>query len=231
MYQTKNASAVSHDEGLRQYMLSIYNWMLVGLLISAGTAFFTIESGFLLFLETSPMLFLAIALSPLAIIITMVFGLSSFSESTLKTIYLSFVTLQGVSLGVVVSKYTGASVTTAFLATSVSFGSLSLWGYATKKDLSGWGSGLIMALFGLIAVGLINIFFPSPMLSNLVAIAGVIIFAALTAYDTQKLKDVYITGNFDAGSVQKTVIMGALNLYLDFINMFLYILRLLGEKK
>lgn len=230
MFQNVSSSQVSYDEGLRQYMISIYNWMLAGLLISAGTAFFTMESGLLETLKTSPMLFLAIAISPLFIVIAMAFGINKFAVNSLRTMYLAFVVLQGVSLGAIVSQYTGSSVTVAFLSAAVSFGGLSLWGYTTKKNLSGWGTGLLMALWGLIAIMVINIFVGSPMMTNLISVAGVFLFAALTAYDTQKLKDMYTSQDFDGNSVQKTVIMGALNLYLDFINLFLFILRLVGVK-
>lgn len=223
------------DDGLRSYMIGIYNWMLAGLLISAGVSSFfltgdNIAQSLVESMKESIVLLLVVLLSPLAILLFMSMAYDKLSSSTMKGLYILFTAIEGVSIGIIVSAYTGESVLKAFLSASIAFGGLSLWGYTTKKDLSGWGSLLLMSLFGLIGVSILNIFFPSPLMGNLIAVAGVLIFAALTAYDTQKLKELYYEKR-SREETDKITIMGAINLYLDFVNIFLHLLKLMGEKK
>jgi FtsH-binding integral membrane protein len=228
--------ADARDAGLRSYMLSVYNYMASGVLLTGLVA--------LLFawgnpIETSPAyqvfsqggaLAWIIVLSPLAIVFAMSFGQNRMSQGTLQLLYWSFAVLMGLSMSTVLLRYTGTSVAQAFFATAAGFAGLSLWGYTTKKDLSGFGTFLIMGLVGLIVAMLLNMFFRSQAMDFAISAIGVLIFAGLTAYDTQKIKSMYahVAGTDMQG---KVVIMGALSLYLDFINMFLFILRLFGSSR
>lgn len=217
------------DLGLRKYMTSIYNLMLMGLLVSAGAAWFATASGLLDVLKQGGLLFWIVALSPLGLVFAMSLGIERMKLSTLHGLYWTFVVVEGLGLSVILSRYTGGSILTAFLASAVGFAGCSLYGYMTKRDLGPIGTFLIFALFGLLAVMILNIFIPSPGLSLFIGFAGVLIFAGLTAWDTQTLKEAYsprMTGDYQ----QRIVVMGALNLYLDFLNMFLFILRLVGVK-
>lgn len=222
-------TAESYDRGLRSYMTGIYNWMMLGLLVSAGAAYFSVASGMVTELAKGGLLFWVILLAPLGLIFFMASAMRNSSLNVVRGLYVLFTILEGLSLSVVLIKYTGASVATTFVATAAAFAGLSLWGYSTKKNLSGLGSFLIMAVVGLLVVMILNIFFPSPVISLLIGIAGVLIFAGLTAYDTQKLKDAY--GSYVSEDEQARMsVWGALDLYLDFLNLFLFLLRFLGVK-
>ncbi|MDG5489393.1 Bax inhibitor-1 family protein [Sphingomonas sp. FW199] len=225
--------SAAFDAGLRSYMLSVYNYMTSGVLLTGIVALLFSWGG-----ESSPAyaimagggpLAWIIALSPLAIVFAMSFGQNRMSTGTLQALYWGFAVLMGLSLSTIFLTYTGTSIAGAFFATAAGFAALSLWGYTTKKDLSAFGTFLIVGLVGIIVASLINLFVQSSALSLIVSIAGVLIFAGLTAYDTQKIKSIYfhVAGTEMQG---KVVIMGALNLYLDFINMFLFILRLFGSR-
>ena len=217
------------DLGLRKYMLSIYNLMASGVLLTGIVALLTAQSGLAYSFASGPLMWL-VALSPLAIVFAMSFGMNKFSKGTLHALYWAFATLMGLSLSTIFLVYTGESIAVTFFATAGAFAGLSLWGYTTKKDLSGWGTFLIMGVIGLIIASLINIWLQSETLMWVVSGLGVLIFAGLTAYDTQKLKMIYssVRGTPMMG---KVVIMGALNLYLDFINMFLFLLQFMGNRE
>lgn len=217
----------TYDMGLRNYMTSIYNLMLMGLLASAGAAWFAGASGMLEVLKQGGLLFWLVALSPLGLVIAMSFGVERMKVSTLHTLYWAFVIIEGLGLSVILSRYTGGSVLMAFLASAVGFAGCSLYGYTTKRNLGPMGSFLIFALFGLIALMILNIFIPSTGLNLFIGIAGILIFAGLTAWDTQSLKEAYDV-NMGSDTQSRIVVMGALNLYLDFLNMFLFLLRLIG---
>jgi len=219
----------TYDMGLRNYMTSIYNLMLMGLLASAGAAWFAGASGMLEVLKQGGLLFWLVALSPLGLVIAMSFGVERMKVSTLHALYWAFVIIEGLGLSVILSRYTGGSVLMAFLASAVGFAGCSLYGYTTKRNLGPIGSFLIFALFGLIALMILNIFIPSTGLNLFIGIAGILIFAGLTAWDTQSLKEAY-SANMDSDTQGRIVVMGALNLYLDFLNMFLFILRFVGVK-
>lgn len=215
---------VAYDAGLRNYMTSIYNIMILGILVSAGASWLSIETGLLAVLKGGGILFWVVLLAPFAFI----FILSDYErkqKSTLQFFFVALAACEGLSLSVIVSEYAEATVFQAFLSTAVAFAGLSLWGYTTKRDLSGMGSFFLMALIGLIVAMLFNIFFPAPLFTLLVSIAGVLLFAGLIAYDTQTLKNAYV-GSGELS--EKIAILGALSLYLDFLNMFLFILRILG---
>ena len=218
----------TYDMGLRSHMLKIYNYMTSGVLLTGIVALLTWSSGMAVNFASGPLMWI-VALSPLAIVFAMSFGANKFSKGTLYIMFWSFATLMGLSLSTIFLVYTGASIAATFFATSAAFAGLSLYGYTTKKDLSGWGSFLLMGLIGIIVAMLLNIFFQSSVMSLVINILGVLIFAGLTAYDTQRLKTdyQYLRGTEFAG---KAVILGALSLYLDFINMFQFLLSFMGSR-
>lgn len=222
------SGGVTFDEGLRKHMLSIYNYMVSGVLLTGVVAMLMARSGMTLQLVQSPLMWV-VALSPLAIVFAMSFGANRFSKTTLQAMFWGFATLMGMSLSTIFLRFTGESIAATFFATSAAFAGLSLFGYTTKKDLSGWGSFLIMGVVGLIVAMVINIFLQSPALMYAVSFIGVLIFAGLTAYDTQRLKQeyAYLRGTEFAG---KAIILGALSLYLDFINMFQFLLSFMGSQ-
>lgn len=225
--------AASVDAGLRRYMLSVYNYMFSGILLTGLVAMFFAWGG-----ENSPaahimvgggVLRYVIMFAPLAFVLGMSFGQGRMSAATLQAMFWGFAVAMGLSLSTVFLVYTGTSIAQAFFATAAAFAGLSLYGYTTKRDLSAFGTFLIMGLVGLIVASLLNLFFQSGPFALVISIVGVLLFAGLTAYDTQRTKSLYayVAGTADE---QRVVIMSALSLYLDFINMFLFILRLFGNR-
>ena len=223
------ARGETFDAGLRKHMLSIYNYMASGVLLTGLVAMLTARSGLALAFASGPLMWI-VALSPLAFVFAMSFGVNKFSRATLQIMFWAFATVMGLSLSTIFLVYTGESIAATFFATAGAFAGLSLWGYTTKKDLSGMGTFLVMGLIGLLIAMVINIFLQSSTLALAVSFIGVLIFAGLTAYDTQRLKREYqhLRGTEFAG---KAIIMGALSLYLDFINMFLFLLRFMGSRE
>jgi FtsH-binding integral membrane protein len=242
--QTGTATAGVIDQGLRAYMLRVYNYMAFGLAITGVVAylFFNLSAvvdpatgtltgltDFGATLYTSPLRWV-VMLAPLGMVFVLSFGMQRMSAGTAQLLFWVFSGVMGVSLSTILMVYTYSSVAQVFFITAAAFAGLSLWGYTTKSDLTAFGSFLIMGLFGLIMASLVNLFMQSSMMSWVISVAGVGIFAGLTAYDTQKIKEMYYVG--DDGSVaQKKAVVGALALYLDFINMFLYLLRLFGSRR
>ena len=223
-----NQSA-SYDMGLRRYMLSIYNYMASGVLLSGIVALLFASSGMAEAVFATPLRWVLV-LAPLGFVMAMSFGLNRMQTSTLQMLFWAFAVTMGLSLSSIFLVYTGPSIAATFFATAGAFAGLSLVGYTTKKNLSGMGSFLTMGVFGLIIAMLINAFFPMPGLGLAISILGVLIFAGLTAYDTQRLKEAYahVAGTDMMG---KVVIMGALSLYLDFINMFQFLLSIVGNRE
>ena len=219
----------TYDMGLRNYMTNIYNIMLVGLLASAGSAWLSIATGFVDVLKNGGLLFWVVLLAPLGLIFAMGAAMRRASTSTLFTLYGLFVVLEGLGLSVVLSLYTGGSITIAFLVAAAGFAGLSLYGYTTKKSLSGIGTIMIYGLFGLIALMIVNLFIRSSGLDILICIAGLGVFGVLTAWDTQKLKDAYDPAMGEDATLRQSL-WGAIDLYLDFLNIFLFLLRLLGVR-
>ena len=219
----------SYDMGLRRYMLSIYNYMASGVLLSGIVALVFASSGMAEAVFATPLRWVLI-LAPLGFVMAMSFGLNKMQTSTLQMLFWAFAVVMGLSMSSIFLVYTGPSIAATFFATAGAFAGLSLVGYTTKKNLSGMGSFLTMGVFGLIIAMLINAFFPMPGLGLAISILGVLIFAGLTAYDTQRLKETYA---YVAGTdmMGKVVIMGALNLYLDFINMFMFLLSFMGNRE
>ncbi len=221
--------AVVFDEGLRKHMLSIYNYMTSGVLLTGIVALLTANSGLAYTFATGPLMWL-VALAPLAIVFAMSFGAAKFSQGTLQAMYWAFAVLMGLSLSTIFLVYTGGSIAVTFFATAAAFAGLSLYGYTTKRDLSGMGKFLLMGVIGLIVASVANMFIGSAPMMYAISFIGVLIFAGLTVYDTQKLKEQYahLRGTEWAG---KAVVLGALSLYLDFINMFLFLLRFMGNSR
>lgn len=232
---TLGRDGVAVDAGLRSYMLSVYNYMASGVLLTGIVGLLFARSGAVLSLfnpETGGMNLLGwiVMLAPLGLVMVMSFGINRISTGTAQALYWVYATVMGLSLSTIFLVYTGGSIAVTFFATAASFLSLSLWGYTTKKNLSGLGTFFLMGLFGLIVAMLINAFFPSGPMTLAISAIGVLLFAGLTAYDTQKIKSMYfyVGGTEFAG---KSAIMGALTLYLDFINLFLFLLRFMGDRR
>ncbi|MBO9499284.1 MAG: Bax inhibitor-1/YccA family protein [Novosphingobium sp.] len=223
------AGGVTFDAGLRKHMLSIYNYMASGVLLTGLVAMLFANSGLVVPVMTSGLAFV-VMLAPLGIVLAMSFGANRFSTGTLQALFWAYAVLMGVSLSTIFLVYTGASIAATFFASAGAFAGLSLYGYTTQKDISGWGSFLIMGVIGIIIASVINMFLHSPALYYAIGIIGVLVFAGLTAYDTQRLKEQYryVAGSQMAG---KAVVLGALTLYLDFINMFLFLLRFMGNSR
>ena len=223
------ATRATYDQGLRSYMLSIYNYMASGVLLSGVIALAFATSGAAEAVFATPLRWI-IALAPLGFVMAMSFGVNRMRTSTLQALFWGFSVAMGLSLSSIFFVYTGASIASTFFATAAAFAGLSLVGYTTKKDLSGIGSFLIMGVWGLLAAMIINKIWPAPGFGLAISLLGVLIFAGLTAYDTQRLKDTYrqVAGSDFAG---KAVVMGALSLYLDFINMFQFLLQFMGDRR
>jgi uncharacterized protein len=222
--------SAAHDAGLRSYMLSVYNYMASGVLLTGVVALLFAQSGFAQsIMMGGGILKWVIILAPLGFILAMNFGLNKMSTSTLQLLFWAFATVMGLSMSTLFLVYTGTSIAQTFFATAAAFAGLSLWGYTTKKDLSGLGTFLIMGLVGLIVASIINIFLQSGTMALVISFIGVLLFAGLTAYDTQRIKSMYA---YVAGTdmMGKTVIMGALSLYLDFVNMFQFLLSFMGNR-
>ena len=219
----------ARDAGLRSYMLSVYNYMASGVLLTGIVALLFASSGLAAQVLATPLRWLII-LAPLGFVMAMSFGLNRMKTSTLQILFWAFATAMGLSMSSIFLVYTGVSIAQTFFAVSAGFAGLSLWGYTTKKDLSGWGTFLIMGVVGLLVAMLINLFLQSPTMQLAISAIGVLLFAGLTAYDTQRIKSMYehVRGTDMLG---KVVIMGALSLYLDFINMFMFLLQFMGDRR
>ena len=219
----------ARDAGLRSYMLSVYNYMASGVLLTGIVALLFASSGYAAQVMATPLRWLLI-FAPLGFVFAMSFGFNRMATSTLQTLFWAFSVAMGLSMSTIFLVYTGTSIAQTFFAVAAGFMGLSLWGYTTKKDLSGWGTFLIMGVVGLLVAIVINIFLQSPAMMMAISAIGVLLFAGLTAYDTQKIKSMYdhVRGTDMMG---KVVIMGALNLYLDFINMFTFLLSFMGDRR
>lgn len=221
------------DEGLRSYMLKVYNLMALGLAITGIAAYATFalattSPAFATAIYGSPLRWV-VMLAPLALVFFLSFRIDKMSVGAAQTTFWIYAALMGLSLSSIFLVYTGQSIVQTFFITAASFGALSLFGYTTKRDLSAMGSFLMMGLFGLIIASVVNIFLASSALAFAVSVIGVLIFAGLTAYDTQKIKEMYYVGD-DASVAGRKAIMGALTLYLDFINLFMFLMQFLGNR-
>ncbi len=233
------AGVTQVDAGLRRYMLQVYNYMASGLALTGAVAAGVAYTPSLLALFYAPSMtgrmaltglgWLAV-LSPLGLVLALSFGIARMRASTAQSLFWLYAGLNGISLSTIFIVYTGTSIAQVFFITASSFLALSLYGYTTRRSLSGFGSFLVMGLFGVMIASVVNMFLHSAALNFVFSVAGVLVFAGLTAYDTQKIKDMYWQG--DGGEIAgKKAVMGALSLYLDFINLFLMLLRFFGDRR
>jgi FtsH-binding integral membrane protein len=220
--------ALAFSEGLRAYMLSVYNYMALGLGLTGGVALLVVSSPTLL-QAIMPMMLLFI-IAPVALVFFLSFKINTMKYTTAQALFWLYAALNGVAFSVIFLAYTYQSIARVFFITAGMFAATSLYGYTTKKDLTAMGSFLFMGLIGLIIASLVGLFWQSTMLQFMISVGGVIIFTGLAAYDTQSIKETYIEGS-SAEVSGKKAIFGALRLYLDFINLFLMMLRLMGDRK
>ena len=226
----------ARDAGLRSYMLSVYNYMASGVLLTGFVAMLFAKSSLINLIinpatgQSTPLFWVAL-FAPLALVFALSFGINRMSAGTAQILFWVYAGLIGVQFSSLFVVYTGTSIAQTFFAVAAAFAGLSLYGYTTKKDLSGWGSFLIMGVVGLFVALLINLFLQSPALQLAISAIGVLIFAALVAYDTQKIKSMYYVVAGHGEAMAKSAIMGALTLYIDFINMFLFLLRFMGDRR
>ena len=228
----------SYDAGLRSYMLSVYNYMTSGVLLTGIVSllfakWLGVDQGpqvAAAHLASLGPLRLIIMLAPLGFVMVLSFGINRLSTVAAQALFWAFAGVMGLSLSTIFIVYTTASVAQTFFASAAAFAGLSLWGYTTKRNLTGMGQFLIMGVVGILVAMLINMFVQSGPLDLVISVLGVLLFAGLTAYDTQKIKSMYyaVQGSEFAA---KSVVMGALQLYLDFINMFLFLLRFMGNRR
>tara|TARA_B100000029_G_scaffold469043_1_gene506559 strand:+ start:993 stop:1748 length:756 start_codon:yes stop_codon:yes gene_type:complete len=241
----KTASAETHevDEGLRAYMLKVYNYMASGIFLTGIISLLLFKLSVVMSPDGSiagltslgnalynSALMWIVMLAPLGVVVYMSFGIRKMSASKAQTTFWIFAALMGASLSSIFLVYTGASITRVFFITAGTFGAMSIYGYTTKRDLTRLGSFLMMGLIGIIIASIVNIFMKSTMMYFVISIIGVLVFVGLTAYDTQKIKNMYLVS--DSGEIMgKKAVMGALTLYLDFINLFIMLLRLFGQRR
>lgn len=227
MQHATSTTTTNIDSGLREYMTGIYSFMATGLGITALTAYaVSAVPALFALLMGGPQAYVFI-FAPLVMVLAMSFGINKFSANILRTMFFGYSALMGISLSTIFITFTGISIATTFLVTVSAFAALSIYGITTKRNLSAMGTFLFMGLIGLIMAMIVNMFIVSSALAFAVNIIGVLIFAGLTAYDTQNLQQMYLTGNTN----EKLSIMGALSLYLNFINLFLFLLNLLGNRE
>jgi FtsH-binding integral membrane protein len=227
---------VTRDAGLRSYMLSVYNYMASGVLLTGIIAMLFANSSLINLIvnpathQATPVFWIAL-FAPLGIVFALSFGINRISAGTAQLLFWAYAALVGVQFSSLFLVYTGASIAQTFFAVAAAFLGLSLFGYTTKRDLSGMGTFFTMGVIGLFVALLINMFLRSPIFDLAISAIGVLLFAGLTAYDTQKIKSIYFAVSGNGEAMAKTAVMGALRLYLDFINMFLFLLRFMGDRR
>jgi uncharacterized protein len=223
---------VGIDVGLREYMLRVYNYMASGLALTGIVAYVAAAGGansFIAHIYNTPVMWLVV-LAPLGLVMLMSFGIQRMKASTAQMVFWLYSGLMGLSLSTIFLVYTGTSIARVFFITAGTFAGMSLYGYTTQRDLSQFGSFLFMGLIGIVIAGLVNIFIGSTALQFAISVIGVLVFVGLTAYDTQQIKEMYYQGDdYETGS--KKAIMGALRLYLDFINLFMLLMQLFGTRR
>jgi FtsH-binding integral membrane protein len=221
------------DEGLRAHMNKVYGLMSLAMLVTGAVAY-TVGTNEVLLQQIfgTPLKWL-VMFAPLIVVFAFGAMINRMSAATAQIVFYGFAALMGLSISFIFAVYTGISIAQTFVVTAIAFAGLSLYGYTTKKDLSGWGTFLIMGVIGLIVASVVNIFLQSPAVMFAISAIGVLIFAGLTAYDTQSIKNEYIqmAAQGDQEWLGKAAIMGALRLYLDFINMFMFLLQFMGSRE
>lgn len=228
-YYARTADQAVIDQGLRAHMLRVYNYMASGILLSGIVAYVVANTSLAGIIFTSPLAYV-VMLAPLAFVLVLSFGINKLSYGAAQAVYWAFTAVMGASLASILLVYTGSSVARVFFITAAMFGGISLYGYTTKADLSRFGSFLLMGLIGIVIAGLVNLFLASTALQFAISVIGVLVFTGLTAYDTQRIKEQYVEG-LDHGTAGKTALMGALSLYLNFINLFMMLIQLLGNRR
>ncbi|MDX9861218.1 MAG: Bax inhibitor-1/YccA family protein [Rhodospirillales bacterium] len=233
------AEAAQIDVGLREYMLRVYNYMASGLALTGIVAYLTASTPALLNLlyavgpngsvQATPLAWI-VMLAPLAFILVLSFGVQRMQASTMQMVFWAFSAVMGLSLANIFLAFTGASIARVFFITAGTFAAMSLYGYTTKRDLTGVGQFMFMGLIGIVIAMLVNLFLQSTALQFMISVIGVIVFVGLTAYDTQKIKLMYLEAD-SAEVASKKAIMGAVTLYLDFINLFIMLLHLFGQRR
>lgn len=229
----RSESIVQARSGLQTYMAQVYGWMTVGLLLTAFIAWYAANSSaFMELLYTNRIFFFGLVIAQLAVVFVLSGLVNRLSAGVMTTLFMLYSVLTGLTLSSIFIIYTASSIASTFVVTGGMFGAMSLWGYTTKRDLSGWGNMLFMALIGIILASLVNFWLKSEALMWAVTYIGVVVFVGLTAYDTQKLKNIGEQIDVrDSSNLRKYSILGALTLYLDFINLFLMLLRILGNRR
>ncbi|ABQ39804.1 Bax inhibitor-1/YccA family protein [Bradyrhizobium sp. BTAi1] len=218
------------DAGLRQFLLSVYNYMGAGLVLTGVVAYGAAETGLYASLVQTPLLFWVIVLAPLAPVFLLSFRIEKMGLGAAQTAFWTYAGLVGLSLAGIFLMYTGVSIARTFFITAATFLAMSLYGYTTRADLARFGSFLMLGLFGIIIAGVVNLFLASSALQLAISVIGVIVFVGLTAYDTQRIKEIYLASDNSAVAGKKAI-MGALALYLDFLNLFILLLQLTGNRR
>jgi FtsH-binding integral membrane protein len=220
--------AIAVDAGLRAYMLRVFNYMAAGVGLTGVVALLTYQLTGPELLQ-SPLMWVFM-LAPLGLVFFISSRINTLSAETARLLFFVYAASMGLSLSTIFHVYTGASITRVFFISAATFGALSLWGYTTQRDLSGFGTFLFMGVIGLVIASLVNLFLRSSGLDWMISVIGVGVFAGLTAYDTQRIKGMYDAGD-DTASAGRKAVMGALSLYLNFINLFMFMLRLMGGRR
>ncbi|MBV6478588.1 MAG: Inner membrane protein YbhL [Ignavibacteria bacterium] len=215
----------------RKFLLNVYNWMAMGLALTGVIAYAVSNSTFVEVLYSNPFLLFGIIILQIAIVFGMTFAINKIPAGVAIGAFFLYAALTGLTFASVFLVYTTGSIASTFFICAAMFGSVSVYGYITKSDLSKFGTYFFMGLIGLIIASVVNIFLGSSTLNWIISIAGVLIFTGLTAYDTQRIKQMSQSADFETEQGKKGAVIGALMLYLDFINMFLFLLRLMGERK
>jgi uncharacterized protein len=223
------ATQIGIDAGLREYMLRVYNYMAGGLALTGAVAYLAVTSGVYQAIVGS-ILFWIVLFAPLGLVMLLSFRIQSMSLGSAQLTFWAYAALMGLSLAGIFLVYTGASIARVFFITAGTFAAMSLYGYTTRSDLSRVGAFMFMGLIGIIIAGLVNMFVHSSALQFALSVAGVIVFTGLTAWDTQSIKEMYFEGDGSA-VMGKKAILGALRLYLDFINLFMMLMQLLGNRR
>ena len=217
------------DAGLRQYMLRVYNFMAAGLGLTGVVAYAAVATGFYQQIAATPLIWV-VMLAPLALVLLLSFRIQRMSVGAAQASFWGYAALMGLSLAGIFLIYTGTSIARVFFISGATFAAMSLYGYTTRRDLSRFGSFLVMGLIGIVLASLVNMFIASSALHFAVSVIGVIVFTGLTAWDTQRIKEIYLESD-PADVLTKKALMGSLALYLDFVNLFLMLLQLTGQRR
>ena len=226
---TSTSADAAIDLGLRDYMLRVYGYMARGLALTGIVAYAAASSGFYQTIAATPAIWI-VMLAPLGFVLALSFGIERIRAGTAAVLFWLFAAVMGLSLGSIFLLFTGTSIARVFFITAATYGAMSLYGYTTRSVLSGFGSFLLMGLIGIVIASVVNIFIGSSALQFALSVIGVVVFVGLTAYDTQRIKEMYLESDTDEVKGKKAII-GALALYLDFINLFMLLLQLFGQRR